>query len=137
MRRFVTFFIMIFIASIIAGPSMFMLSIEKGRVYTESFNLDHIIKASYSSQPKNSQDMQSSLEACRIFCHRHIILTRDSIPEELFVLAPRDIYSDVDFLPTYTAFNSLGTSLSHKQFDSSSRLKLPIPPLLQASVLLI
>jgi hypothetical protein len=117
---------------------MFMLSIEKGKVYTEIYNLNHIIKAAYSSQTKNSQDMQSSIVACRIFCHNHIQLTIYTIPEESFVLAGADIYSGVDFLPTYTAiFNSLATNLSHKQLNSRSRLKLPIPPLLQSSVLLI
>jgi len=117
---------------------MFMLSIEKGKVYTEIFNLDHIIKAAHSSQTKNSQDMRSSIEACRIFCHRHIQLTICTIREESFVLAGADIYSGVDFLPTYTAiFNSLATNLSHKQLNSRNRLKLPIQPLMQSSVLLI
>jgi hypothetical protein len=92
-----------------------MLSIEKGKVYTEKFCLNHIIKTAYSSQTKNSQDMQSSLETCRICCHRHILLTRYAIPEESFVPADADRYSGV----------------------ASGRLKLPLPPLLQSSVLLI
>ena len=138
MKRLATFFMLIFFASILTGPSMFMLSIEKGKVYTEKFCLNHIIKTAYSSQTKNSQDMQSSLETCRICCHRHILLTRYAIPEESFVPADADRYSGVDFLPTYTAFfNSLATRLSSKQIASSGRLKLPLPPLLQSSVLLI
>ena len=138
MKRLATFFMLMFFASILTGPSMFMLSIEKGKVYTEKFCLNHIIKTSYSSQTKNSQDRQPSLESCRICCHRHILLTRCAIPEESFVPADADRYSGVDFLPTYAAFfNSLATPLSSKQLASSGRLKLPLPPLLQSSVLLI
>jgi len=128
----------ILFASLIAGPSMFMLSIEKDKVYTERYSLNHILKAAYSSQPKNSQDMQSSLESCQIFCHRHIQLTSYAIPEESFVPIGADIYSDADFMPTYPSFSgSLATISSPIKLDSGSLLKLPIPPLLQSSVLLI
>ena len=63
-----------------------MLSIEKGKVYTEKFSLNHIIKTAYSSQTKNSQDRQPSLESCRICCHLHIQLTRCAIPEKFLIL---------------------------------------------------
>jgi hypothetical protein len=138
MRRLAAFFMMIFFASILTGPSTFMLSIERGKVFTENFSLNHIMKAAYSSQPKKSQDMQSSLESCRIFCHRHIQLTRCTIPEKRVVLAGADIHAGLDLFQTCNAIlNFLATSLSHKQLDSGSRIKLPIPPLLQSSVLLI
>ena len=139
MRRLATFFMLVFYASILINPSMFMLSIEKGTVYTEKFSLNHIIKTAYSSQTKNSQDRQPSLESCQIFCHRHIQLTRCAIPEKTTVPANAEIsYSGVEFLPVYAAFfNSLATSFSSKQLDSSGRLKLPLSPLLQSSVLLI
>jgi hypothetical protein len=138
MKRLATFLMLMFFASIMTGPSMFMLSIEKGKVYTEKFSLNHIIKTAYSSQTKNSPDRPPTIESCRIFCHRHIQLTRCTIPEKRTVPANADIYAGIDFLPTYAAFfNSLATSLSRKQLDSSGRLKLPLPPLLQSSVLLI
>ena len=139
MKRLATFFMLMFFVGILTGPSMFMLSIEKGKVYTEKFSLNHIIKTAYSSQTKNSQDRQPSLESCRTFCHRHIQLTRCAIPEKTTVPANAEIsYSGVEFLPVYAAFfNSLATSLPSKQLDSSGRLKLPLSPLLQSSVLLI
>ena len=138
MRRLAAFFMMIFFASILTGPSTFMLSIERGKVYTEDFNMNHILKAAYSSQTKNSQDMQPSLESCRIFCHRHIQLTRCTIPEKRVVLATAEIHAGVDFLQTYHAIlNSLTTRFSPKHSESGSHLKLPISPLLQSSVLLI
>ena len=138
MRRLAAFFMIIFFVSILTGPSTFMLSIERGKVYTESFNLNHILKAAYSSQTKNSQDMQSSLESCRIFCHSHIQLTRCTIPEKRVVLAGADIHAGVDFLQTFHAIlNSLATSLSLKHRDSGSHTKLPIASFLQSTVLLI
>ena len=138
MRRLAAFFMIIFFVSILTGPSTFMLSIERGKVYTESFNLNHILKAAYSSQTKNSQDMQSSLESCLIFCHRHIQLTRCTIPEKRVVLAGADIHADVDLLRTnHTILNSLTTRFSPKHPEFGSHIKLPISSLLQSSVLLI
>ena len=142
MRRLAAFFMMIFFASILSGPSTFMLSIERGKVFTENFSMNHIMNhimmAAYSSQPKKSEDMQSSQESCRIFCHRHIQLTRCTIPEKRVVLAGEDIHAGLDLFQTCNAIlNFLATSLSHKQLDSGSPIKLPIPPLLQSSVLLI
>jgi hypothetical protein len=138
MRRFAAFFMFIFFASIIAGPSMFMLSIEKGKVYTERFCINHILKTSYSSQPKNSQHMRPSLGAPLNFYHHHIQLTRYAIPEESFVPVREGIYSNADFMPTYHSLSgSLATISSPIQLDSGSRLELPIPPLLQSSLLLI
>ena len=138
MRRLTAFFMFMFFVSILPGPSMFMLSIEKGKVYTERFSLNHIIKAAYSFQTNNSQDMQSSLESCRIFCHRHIQLTRYTIPEKRGGGAGPNIYAGIDFFQTYQAIsNSLETRLSHKQPTLNNQLKLPLSPLLQSAVLLI
>ena len=137
MRRFAAFFMIIFFASILAGPSMFMLSIEGGKIYTEKLSLNHIIKTAYSSWTKNSQDLQSSLEPCRIFWHRHIQLTGCAIPEKRVVFAGPDVYAGIDFLPPSVVFNTLPATLSRKQFDSIGCLKLPIPTLLQTSVLLV
>ena len=136
MQRLAAFIMFIFFASILTGPSKFMLSIEKGNVYTEKFSLGHIIKAAYSPPAIKALAMQSDLGTCRFLCHRHIKLTICTIPEESFVPVAPDI-SDVDFLPVHTAFISPGTNLSQKQLDSSSRLKLPISTLLRSPVLLI
>ena len=138
MQRLAAFFMMMFFASILTGPSTFMLSIERGKVYTENFNLNHILKAAYSSRTNNSQDMQASLESCRIFCHRHIQLTRSAIPEKRVVLAGAEMHEGVDLLQTnHAILNSPTTRFSTTHLDSGSHIKLPISPLLQSSVLLI
>jgi hypothetical protein len=128
MKRLATFFMLMFFASILTDPSMFMMNIERGKVYTEKFSLNHIIKPAYSSPAINSQNTLSNPGSCRFLFHRHFQLTRYAIPEKRAVLAgAKTHYVDIEFLPTYPAFsNSLTTINSKKQLDYSNRLKLPI-----------
>jgi hypothetical protein len=130
---------LIFFASTLAGPSMHMLSIEKGKVYTESFSLNHIIKSFCSSATENCKVIQATFGSSRNLAHRHIKLTVSTIPEKRFFPTGLVIfYTGSDFLPTYQAISHLTALLSYKKhFQQSGQLKLPIPPLLQSSVLLI
>lgn len=134
MKRLAAFFILICFSATFLSSSMFMLSIEGGEVYTENFSLDHIIKAASSPQ-----DKQSGFDSCRYLCHRHILLKKCFIPEEITVPAGAMIfYAGHDFLKSSLAIaSSLASSFSRKLFGYSNRLKLPISPLLQSSVLLI
>jgi hypothetical protein len=138
MRRLVTLLLLVFFASTQTSPSMSMLSIEKGRVYTEGYNLCHIIKAAYSSTATNSQDKYPCFGCSSFLSHRHVQLSRYIIPENPTASTIAPVFPIIDFFPVYQAVSSsLAASPSPKHLGLSKRLKLSITPLLQSSVLLI
>jgi hypothetical protein len=115
-----------------------MLSIEKGRVYVESYNLNHLLKASSSSPVRNPDNSQPVNGSGRYLSHRHIQLTQYTIPENLNASAIAGLFSSIDFSPVYPAFFTfLQENSFQKQLGLCKKLKLPISPLLQSSVLLI
>lgn len=117
---------------------MFMLSIEKGRVYAENYNLSHVLKAAYSSPAKNPDNIQPVYGPGLYLNHRHVQLTRYAIPENLDASAIAGLFSSIDYLAAYPASSgSLKASPFQKQLGFCKRLKLPIAPLLQSSALLI
>ena len=84
MRRLAIVFILIFFSGMLPGQSVFMLSMEKGRVYVERFSLGHIMKAEsiYKSKPKKSYENQVVSGFSLHLTHRHIKLTSCTIPEK-------------------------------------------------------
>lgn len=138
MRRLPIFLLMLFLVNTLSGHSMLMLSIEKGRVYAEKYNLNHVLKATYSSPARYSDNIQPVYGPGLHLNHRHVQLTRYAIPENLNASAIAGVFSSIDRWLAYPAFSSsLVASPSQKQLSPSKRLKLPITPLLQSSVLLI
>jgi hypothetical protein len=138
MRRLARLFLLLFFANTLSGHSMFMLSIEKGRVYAESYNLNHVLKASSSSPVRNPDNSEPVYGSGRYLSHRHIQLTQYTIPENLNALSEAVLFSSSACVPPYPAFSSsLAASFSQEQLSPGNQLKLPITPLLQSSVLLI
>ncbi len=139
MRRLSTLLVLICFAATFLSNSIFMLSIENENVYTEIYNLSHIIQATSSYPAENYDSKQEVLGSCRYLKHRHIKLTRCSIPEDRFIPAGAYfIYANLDFFPTSPAFSSSSVlTLTNKKFDPGRILKLPISPLQQSSILLI
>jgi hypothetical protein len=139
MRRPAILIILVFFANALTGFSMFMLSIEKGRVYVEPYSLGHILKTAKSLQAENKQTRQPELGSYRYLSHDHIQLTTITIPERRNKLRGATLsHRGIDSLPT----SQMGPTSSQTASSSISiyfpdRLKLPIPPLLQSSVLLI
>ena len=134
MRNLTIFIIVTCFSVTLSSNSMFMFSIENGEVHTENFSLIHIMKAAHSSQGK-----QSGFGSCRYLGHRHILLTKCAIPEERTFLASTEIVnSGHNFLPTFPSLTSSRIiNNSKKYIGYSSRLELPVSPLLRFSVLLI
>ena len=139
MQRYAILIILAFFANTLTGSSLFMLSIEKGKVHVEPYSLYHIIKTLKSPQAKNNQPRQPELGSCRYLSHDHFQLTAIAIPEKRknFPAATQS-HNGITLFPT-SGINSvfLQTASSSKSIYFPDRLKLPIPPLLQSSVLLI
>jgi len=116
-----------------------MLSIEHGRVYTESFSINHMMKTGAASPTKNADGEQSGFATGCFLCHNHIKLTSYTIPEKKVTpKAAKVFYDGIGFLPTYpTLAHSTAPDLSIQQLAADIRSRLPIPSLQQTSVLLI
>ena len=139
MRRFATFFMLFCFALTLSSNSMFMLSIERGRVYTESFSITHMLKTAISSPIQKPHEKKAELSPRCFLCHNHVKLTNYTIPEKKVTSLGAEInYTDVDFLRAYPALDhSLVEDPAKNYLDHRIRYKLPIPPLQQSSVLLI
>jgi len=137
-RKLASLFILVLFTSTITQSSMVMLSIEQNRVYTESYCLNHIIKTSFSSPSANSLDKQHGYGSYRYLSHRHIPLIQFTIPEQPTASSGTALTSTVHFLPPHPIFySSPEINPSQNLLNISRRLKLPIAPLLQSSILLI
>ncbi len=139
MKTAPTFILLVCFASVFTSNSMTMLSLEKGIVYTEDFNLTHVIQAGLASQFTNSSHQHSAMEPCQLPCHRHVQLKNYYLPKnkENFSIMKAFI-SCMDFLPAHQIIpTSFVTSVTQRRFDFGRLLKFPIATLLQTSVLLI
>ena len=139
MRRLAISFVLLCFAATFLSNSMFMLSIERGRVHTESFNLNHIINSTHSFTPENIEDRHVDIGNSRFLSHLHIQLSRYSIPGKRgAAVGPELSLAESDLFPPSAVFaGSLPVSLSKMKSVYGSRLKLPISPLQQSSALLI
>ena len=138
MKKLATLFLLIFFANTLYGHSMFMLSIEKGNVYTENYNLNHLLTATYSSSANNPSKIQPVCGSGQFLSHRHVQLARYTIPEKLNASAGAATFSSIDSFPANPAlFTSLPENFFPLKFGLFKQLKFPIAPLLQSSVLLI
>jgi hypothetical protein len=138
MKKLAAFYLLIFFANTLCGHSMFMLSIEKGDVYTECYNLNHILKSAYSLPEKNPDKTRPVYGSGRFLSHHHIQLSKNAIPESPHASNHGLIFSGIDSLPAYPAFPGFfPASPLQKLFSPSRLLKIPFTPLSQASVLLI
>ena len=138
MKKLAAFFLLIFFANTLYGHSMFMLSIEKGNVYTENYNLNHLLTATYSSSANNPSKIQPVCGSGHFLSHRHVQLARYTIPEKLNASAGAATFSRIDSFPANPAlFTSLPENFFPQKFGLFKQLKFPIAPLLQSSVLLI
>jgi hypothetical protein len=116
-----------------------MLSIEEGKVYVEPYSLCHIIKTLKSPQVKNNQPRLPEFGSCRYLSHGHIQLTATTIPEKRKKFpAATHLHNGIALFRTSEIDSvSSQTAPSSKSIYCPDRLKLPIAPLLQSSVLLI
>lgn len=139
MRRFSIFFMLFCFTVTLSSNSMFMLSIERGRVYTESFSITHMLKTAISSPAQKSHEKKAEFSPRCFLCHNHVKLTSYTIPEKKVTSLGAEInYTDVDFLRAYPALDhSLVKDPAKNYLDHGIRSKLSIPLLLQSSVLLI
>ena len=138
MRRFAISFVVLCFAVTFLNNSMFMLSIEKGNVYTENYNLNHLLTATYSSSANNPSKIQPVCGSGQFLSHRHVQLARYTIPEKLNASAGAATFSSIDSFPANPAlFTSLPENFFPPKFGLFKQLKFPIAPLLQSSVLLI
>ena len=134
MRRSAIFFIMTFLVSIFPNHSMFMLSIEKGKVYTERYNLVHFINM---PSVVGIEDKHSTIgQRCNL-CHYHLLLSLYILPENQTLSSNSVSLAAIDFLPPYHPVEVL-LRQNHRTNKPvhDNLLKLPIPPLQQSSVLL-
>ena len=137
MRKLATYFLLIFFANTLYGHSVFMLSIEKGDVYTENYNLSHLLKATFSSCAKNPNKIQPVYGPGQFLNHHHVQLTRYTIPENLNSSTESVGLSNIDPLPAYPAFSNSIPGPLQKLLSLSRLFKIPLVLLLQSSVLLI
>ena len=74
---------LLFFVATLPVMSMFMLSIEKGVVYTENYDLNHIItKSSITSPSKCKLKALKGTNSPAPVNHTHVILTNFFIPED-------------------------------------------------------
>ena len=138
MERLATFFILIFFAITMAGPSMFMLSLEKGRVYAEYYSPPHVIKSACPPPACSSQGNRTGCGSEPYLRHRHIQLPKDTITVQLPASFDAPVISGIPFFPPYPALDSSpGQNTSFSQLNLTRQLKLPLIRLLQSSALLI
>ena len=138
MKKLATLLLLIFFANTLYGHSMFMLSIEKGNVYTENYNLNHLLTATYSSSANNPSKIQPVCGSGQFLSHRHVQLARYTIPEKLNASAGAATFSSIDSFPANPVlFTSLHEIFFQKQLVFFKQLKFPFTPLSQSSVLRI
>jgi hypothetical protein len=138
MGKFATLFLLIFFANTLYGHSMCMLSIEKGVVYTENYNLNHLLKATCSASANNSNKTQPVYGSGQFLSHLHVQLARYTIPENLKTSVIAATFSNIDSLSAYPAFfASLHEIFFQKQLVFFKQLIFLFTPLSQSSVLRI
>ena len=82
MNKFIAFFVLLFFVATLPDMSVFMLSIEKGIVHTENYDLSHIItKSSVISPIKCKFKASKKINSPAPGNHTHVILTNFFIPE--------------------------------------------------------
>jgi hypothetical protein len=137
MKKLATLFLLMFFANPFFGHSMFMLSIEKGDVYTENYNLGHLLKTTCSSSANNPNKIQPVYGSGQFLSHHHVQLTRYTIAENLNSSTGSVGFSNIDSLPFYSTSSTSIPDPLQKLPSLTRLLKIPITPLLQSSVLLI
>ena len=143
MKRLESILILLFFIGALGHSSVFMLSIEEGKVYTEKFNLTHILKYNCcSSTTEDLDDDHRMSGSCHNFSHNHIQLTQYSIPEETFhpVSSPISLITyDADnlFVASYLCPPGAKNDSVTSQINISRILKFPDLVLEQGQVLLI
>ena len=128
-----------FFAATLVNSSMFMLSIEKGHVYTENFNLSHIVQQSNARQDRAAAPRQHGVDPCRNLCHLHVLISKIFIPESQDVSGLVESTSECE---SFTAFNPGSGTFLPVTFSRTKRYVLSkntrqVPLQLQSSVLLI
>ena len=84
MNKFIAIFMLLFFVATLPVMSMFMLSIENGVVYTENYDLNHIItKSSITSPSKCKLKALKGFHSPAPVNHTHVILTNFFIPENI------------------------------------------------------
>ena len=138
MKKLAILFLLIFFANMLYGNSMFMLSIEKSDVYTENYNLNHLLKATCSASANNSNKTKPVYGSGQFLSHLHVQLARYTIPENLNTSVIAATFSNIDSFHAYPAFfASLHEIFFQKQLGFFKQLKFPFTPLSQSSVLRI
>ena len=125
-------------ANSLIGNSMFMLSIEENTVYTENYDLAHVIRAENSSPAENSDAQNPGKDSNRVASHHHVQLTQEILPEKQSASLLTTATSSIAFLHAYPAYaGSSATITSPKPLFLNSRFIVQITPLQQSSVLLL
>ena len=125
-------------ANSLIGNSMFMLSIEENTVYTENYDLAHVIRAENSLSVENSDAQNPGNDSNRVASHHHVQLTQDILPEKQRVSLLTAATSSIAFPHAHPAYaGSSATTTSPNPRFLNSRFTLQITPLQQSSVLLL
>jgi hypothetical protein len=139
MGRPLIILIIVCFAAMALSNSMIMLSLEKGTVYTENFNLPHLLKAASVSPGKASRDRHPTLGSSQFLRHLHVQLTAYYIPEDSDHAVGANMFSPgTVFLPAYQGITpSFAATSFSVQLEHGTVFKFPIPARQQSSVLLI
>jgi len=117
---------------------MQMLSIENGKVYTENYNINHIINSLYDGHCDSCTRQNDSFTTSRNNSHIHVILSNSQAPE-----GGHKANQYTNTIPTAFTFpvqGNLNASLIVRFLDLHAQLKLlPLrhSALLKSTVLLI
>ena len=138
MRRLVIFFLLLSFVFTSSNSSMQMFSIEQGSVYTESFNVNHILNSFSVDICNTSKKHNDSLTPNRNYNHSHVILLNlIALDESEFV---NSLINPILIIFTYPIQHNLHSSTSANTLLSHSKLNFPHHPIasiLQSTTLLI
>ena len=139
MRKLAIFFLLLIFVITSSNNSMQMFSIEQGQVYTENYNLNHILNSLSSDICKPYGRHNDSLTPTLNYNHSHIILFNAIANSENDIIINPINLIPIDF--TFSAQPHLHSLTPVNISQNNSILKflssiLP-PPLLKTTVLLI
>ena len=139
MRRLPIFFLLMNLFITTPNNSMQMFSIEQGHVYTESYNLNHILSSSTTDICNPYNKYNDSLTPNQSYNHSHIVLLNSIANSKRdIIINPINLLS-IDFtFPSRSHFHSLTPAYTSQNNSILKFLSsIPTPPLLETTVLLV
>jgi len=138
MRGAAIFIILICYIVTFSNTSLQMYSIEEGKVYSENYNVNHILNSSYTDHCHIQARLNEPLASSRKCNHFHVILPNDQTPGGGVITSHY-----INSLPTTSTFppsTKLYISATINLLELHTQPKSLLPhhlPLLKSSVLLI